>query len=139
MTTTLTPTMAIHLFAALGALLLGPLAIWARRSPHSKPALHRWTGRLWVLLMLGAALSAMGIRHSPLAMWQGFSLIHLFVPLTLVSLAVAMWAVATRRIGLHRRIMQSLFVFALVVPGAFTLLPSRYLGDLVWGQWLGWM
>jgi hypothetical protein len=24
-----------------------------------------------------------------------------------------------------------------VVAGAFTLLPSRFLGNLVWGQWLG--
>ena len=28
---------------------------------------------------------------------------------------------------------------ACVVAGAFTLLPSRFLGQLVWHQWLGWV
>jgi uncharacterized membrane protein len=30
-----------------------------------------------------------------------------------------------------------LYVSACLVAGAFTLLPSRYLGGLVWHQWLG--
>lgn len=139
MADTLTPIMSLHLAAASGALLTGPIALWARLGRQVRPQWHRHVGRLWVAFMLIAALSATGIRHSSLAIWQGFSLIHLFVPLTLVSLALAIWAVATRRIQLHRRLMQNLYVFALVLPGLFTLLPSRYLGQLVWGHWLGWL
>lgn len=33
--------------------------------------------------------------------------------------------------------MQRLYVGACLVAGAFTLLPQRYLGELVLGQWLG--
>ena len=139
MTHTLTLIMGIHLFSALCAMVLGPLTIWARRGRSQRPTLHKWAGRLWVVLMLVAAFSALGIRNSPLAVWQGFSLVHIFVPVTFISLSVALWAVATHRIALHRRTMQNLYVFGLVVPGLFTLLPQRHLGQLIWGQWLGWL
>ena len=139
MNTALTPTVAIHLSAALGALLLGPLALWSRLGREQHPQLHRWAGRLWVALMLTTAITAMGIRHSSLAIWQGFSLIHLLIPLTLVTLVVAVIAVLRGHIRRHRRSMQSLYLFALLIPGAFTLLPGRYLGRLVWGDWLGWL
>ena len=33
--------------------------------------------------------------------------------------------------------MQRLYVGACLVAGAFTLLPGRFLGQLVLGQWLG--
>jgi uncharacterized membrane protein len=33
--------------------------------------------------------------------------------------------------------MVSLYLGACVTAGAFTLLPGRYLGQLIWGQWLG--
>jgi uncharacterized membrane protein len=33
--------------------------------------------------------------------------------------------------------MRNLYFQACVGAGVFTLLPSRYLGQLVWGQWLG--
>jgi len=52
----LTPIIAIHLSAALGALVLGPVALWARRG-HSqriattqRPRLHRAAGYAWVTL-----------------------------------------------------------------------------------------
>ena len=38
----LSPVIAIHLAAALAALLIGPLALWARRQPGGqRPRLHR--------------------------------------------------------------------------------------------------
>ena len=39
----------------------------------------------------------------------------------------------------HRITMQSLYVSACLIAGGFTLLPSRYLGNLVWHEWLGWV
>lgn len=35
--------------------------------------------------------------------------------------------------------MTSLYINACLVAGAFTLLPNRYLGQLVWRDWLGWL
>jgi hypothetical protein len=31
-----------------------------------------------------------------------------------------------------------LYVGACLIAGGFTLLPSRYLGNLIWHEWLGW-
>ena len=137
----LTPTIAIHLAAALGALCLGPLAIWARRGPATsqRPKLHRAFGYAWVTLMVITALSALFIRDFRLPNLAGYTPIHLLVPLTLFSLVGAFRALYLGQIQRHRKYMVSLYVSACVVAGAFTLLPGRYLGQLVWGQWLGWL
>jgi uncharacterized membrane protein len=63
----------------------------------------------------------------------------LLIPLTLFSLFGAFWFLARKNIVGHRKTMQTLYWSACVVAGAFTLLPGRYLGKLIWGQWLGWI
>jgi uncharacterized membrane protein len=133
----LTPTIAIHMTASLGALVLGPVAIWARRGRLHKPMLHRAAGYAWVTLMVISALSALFIRDFSLPNLWGYTPIHLLVPLTLVSLTAAFVFLARRNIAGHRKAMQNLYWQACVGAGVFTLLPSRYLGQLVWGQWLG--
>lgn len=75
----LPPVIAIHMSAALAALAIGPIALWARQSAVQRPRLHRAAGYAWVTLMLACALSALFIRD------------------------------------------------------------HEYLGQLVWGQWLGWI
>ena len=61
------------------------------------------------------------------------------MPLTGVGLYRAVTAARRGDIVQHRRTMQGIYVGACLVAGLFTLLPSRYLGQLVWGQWLGWL
>jgi uncharacterized membrane protein len=39
----------------------------------------------------------------------------------------------------HRQTMQILYISACGVAGGFTLLPNRYLGKLIWAEWLGRM
>jgi uncharacterized membrane protein len=138
-TMTLTPAIAVHLFAALAALVLGPVALWARQGRVQRTRLHRAAGYAWVTVMLATALSAAFIRDYRLPNWAGFTWIHLFIPLTLGSLVLAFRALARRDIATHRKTMQRLYFTACLGAGAFTLLPGRYLGQLVWGQWLGWL
>lgn len=133
----LTPTIAIHMTAALGALALGPVAIWARRGGTHRPMLHRAAGYAWVTLMVVCAVSALFIRDFQLPNLWGYTPIHLLVPLTLFSLTTAFVLLARKNISGHRKAMQNLYWQACVGAGVFTLLPSRFLGQLVWGQWLG--
>lgn len=135
----LTPTIAIHLSAALGALVLGPVALWARQGATQRPWLHRAVGYAWVTLMLITAFSALFIRDFRLPNVAGYTPIHVLVPVTLFSLFGAFWYLAKRNISAHRKTMQALYWSACVGAGVFTLLPGRYLGQLVWGQWLGWL
>lgn len=138
----LTPVIAIHLFAALAALAIGPLALWARRghatqATRQRPRLHRAAGYAWVTLMLITALSALFIRDFNLPNIAGYTPIHLLVPFTLISLFLAFRHLLRGNIAGHRKNMLGLYVGGCIVAGAFTLLPSRTLGQLVWGQWLG--
>lgn len=86
------PLVSIHLAFALGALLLGPFALWARKGSRG----HRAAGYACVTLMLGAADTAM-----------------------------------------HRRFMQGTYIGGCIVAGLFALAPRRYLGSLLWNEWLG--
>ena len=133
----LTPLIAVHMSAAISALVVGPVALWARKGATQRPRLHRAFGYAWVTLMLVTAVSALFIRDFAVPNLAGYTLIHLFVPVTFFMLFGAVYYVAKGNIRGHRKTMQGLYLGACVVAGAFTLLPGRYLGQLVWGEWLG--
>jgi uncharacterized membrane protein len=132
----LTPTIAIHMTAAIGALVIGPVALWARKGRLQRTVLHRAFGYAWVTLMLVTALSALFIRDYKLPNLAGYTPVHLLIPVTFVSLFGAFWFIARKNIAGHRKTMQGLYFGACIGAGAFTLLPNRFLGQLVWGQWL---
>jgi len=133
----LTPIIAIHVTAALGAIATGPVALWARKGATQRPKLHRAFGYAWVTLMVVTALSALFIRGLRLPNIAGYSPIHLLVPLTLFGLFGSFWNLAHGNIRRHRLIMQWLYIAACGVAGVFTLLPGRFLGELIWVEWLG--
>ncbi len=132
----LTPLIAVHMSAALAALAIGPVALWARRGALQRPRLHRAFGYAWVTLMLATAFTAVFIRDFRLPNINGYTPIHLLVPVTLASLFIAFYMLARGNIRLHRRFMVGLYVGGCLVAGGFTLIPGRYLGNLVLGQWL---
>jgi uncharacterized membrane protein len=84
--------------------------------------------------MLVTAISAIFIRDRGMPNIAGFTPIHLLVPVTLGALFGAFYFLAKRDIALHRSIMQRLYVAACIVAGAFTLLPNRLIGHVVWTQ-----
>ena len=133
----MSPVIAVHLTAAVSALVLGPVVLWTRRAGQHRPRLHRALGYAWVTLMVLAAVSAMWIRDFKLPNLGGYTPIHLLVPATFGGLALAFWRLARRNIGGHRRAMQITYLAGCIVAGSFALLPDRYLGQPVWGQGLG--
>lgn len=139
----MSPVIAVHLSASLAALAIGPVALWARRghaarvAATQRPRLHRAAGYAWVTLMLMSALSALFIRDFQLPNVLGYTPIHLFVPYTLGGLFLAFRRLFQGDLAGHRKNMLGLYLGACVGAGIFTLMPSRYLGQLVWGQWLG--
>lgn len=132
----LTPAILIHMTAAIGALVTGPVALWARKGAKQRPVLHRAFGYAWVTLMIVTAVSALFIRYSGLPNILGFSPIHLLVPFTLGSLFFAFRALAQRNIARHKKIMQQTYFGASLVAGFFTLAPGRYIGDLLGTRYL---
>jgi uncharacterized membrane protein len=106
----------------------------ARFSAAQAPGLPRAFGYAWVTLMGVTAVSAIFIRDWDMPNLAGFTPIHLLIPVTLSGLFGAFWFLAKGNIRGHRTTMQGLYFGACVVAGAFTLLPQRYLGNLLWGQ-----
>jgi uncharacterized membrane protein len=133
----LAPEIAIHVTAALGAVVTGPVALWARQGRQQRPKLHRAFGYAWVTLMVVTAISALFISGGRMPNIAGFSPIHLLVPVVFGVLTLSFWFLARGNIAGHRKTMQRLYIGACLIAGAFTLLPGRLLGELVWVQWLG--
>lgn len=136
---TLTPVIAIHLTSALAGLVLGPVALWARQGAISRPKLHRAFGYAFVTAMLSAAISAMFIRDYRSPNIWGYTLIHLFVVVTFWSLITSFYNLAKGNITAHRKSMRGLYFGGCVSAGVVALLPGRFMGNLVWHQWLGLM
>lgn len=122
----LSPAVAWHLAMASTALLLGPLALWL---PKGAPG-HRLSGRLWVLAMIGTALSSFFIhgRNGPHV--AGFGPIHLLSVASLVAIGLGLWHILKRNVARHRRVMRITYG-SVVVAGLFTLAPYRLLGSSV--------
>jgi uncharacterized membrane protein len=130
----LAPAVQFHLLAASTAILLGPLALRSRKgSPW-----HRSLGYAWVLSMLLAALSSLFIRDFRLPNLAGYTPIHLLTLATFIGTGAGLYLIVVRRnISAHRQTMLRTYLGGCVLAGAFTLLPGRYLGDLLWHHALG--
>ena len=83
-------------------------------------------------MMIVSAVAAMFIRDYRLPNIGGYTPIHLLIPYTLFWLVYAFRALAMKEIEKHRKAMIDLYLGACIAAGAFTLLPSRYLGSIVW-------
>ena len=83
-----TPLIAVHMTAAIGAVILGPFALWARMGSVQRPWLHRAMGYAYATLMLLAAISACFIRDFNLPNVHGFTAIHLLIRRSLVRAQV---------------------------------------------------
>jgi len=116
------PLVLLHIVTALGALVFGGIALTMKKGTTQ----HRIIGRLWVALMLTTALVSFGIKTHGHYSW-----IHLLSVVTLVAVSASLYAAVRGRIRAHQRGMRSMYI-GLAVAGAFTLLPGRLLGDLVW-------
>lgn len=125
------PVVFVHLVSMLAAVVLGAVLLRGRKGATA----HRVLGWTWVALMATAALTSWFIRGS--GPWWGLSWIHLLTLLVCVTLPLAVLAARRGRVATHRSAMTQLYWGACIAAGAFTLLPGRFLGRLVWQHGLG--
>ena len=126
------PAVLIHLTAAIVAIVLGAVILWRRKGGRW----HRLGGRVWVATMVVVSVSAFGIHH--IRTFGPFSPLHLLSLVTLVSLALGLWFIRHRNVEGHRATLRILYGAALLIPGAFTLLPDRLLGRLLFPDGMAW-
>jgi uncharacterized membrane protein len=120
------PVIQVHAFAAMTALGLGTVQLAAPKGTLP----HRTIGWIWYALMILVCVSAFFINE--IRLWGPFSPIHLLAILTLIMVPIGV-AHARRDADRHRRAMISVFFGALVIAGAFTLLPGRIMHAVVFG------
>lgn len=115
----------IHVATVLPAVPLGGYLLLAPKGTK----LHKRLGKLWLVLMLITATSAIFIQSS-----GGFSVIHIFVPITFHA---AWKVIATARkgdIAAHKKHLVITYLTALMIPGivAFAI-PGRLMNVMLLG------
>ena len=121
------PAIPLHAFAAMAAFALGIVQFAAPKGTLP----HRTLGWIWVLLMAAVAISSFWIHTIRLV--GPLSPIHLLSIFTLIMLPLAVWRAHQHKVADHRRIMILTFAGALVIAGAFTLVPGRIMHAVVFG------
>jgi len=122
------PAIQFHAFAAVAAFGLGLVQLNA--SKGTLP--HRTIGWIWVVLMGVVSVSAFFIQG--MRLWGQWSPIHLLAIFTLTVLPIAVWYAHSHAVRKHRNVMVTLFIGALVIAGALTLLPGRIMHAVVLGS-----
>lgn len=117
----------LHATTAIAAFVLGLLQLLGAKGTTR----HRRLGWTWAALMLTVAASSFWIGDMR---WVGsLGPIHLLSLLVLVNVPLGVLHARRGRVPQHARVMQMLFVFALLVAGALTMLPGRLMGEVVFG------
>ena len=98
---------------------------------------HKMLGRIWVTFLIIVSLTAIFIQ----AINPGqYSLIHLLIPYTIGSLVYSIWNIKkfkktkiVRYKFAHMYSMIGVYVGALLIAGAFTLMPGRFFHEILFG------
>ena len=113
------PVIQFHVVAVSLTILLTPIQLLLERGSDW----HRRVGR--------TALSSFFIST---IQWIGpFSPLHLLSIISLISLLIAYRAAHRGDVKSHSRTLLSLVIFALIIPGIFTLFPGRLMYRVVFG------
>jgi len=95
-------------------------------------AQHKFLGRIYMVLMLFTAMVTlfMSAQVGP-TLFDHFGFIHLLSVLVLYSVPSAYFAIKAGDVKKHKLNMIGLYIGGMVVAGGFTLVPGRFLGDLI--------
>ena len=122
-----------HATLALLAVPLGLSILLTKKGTKQ----HRILGRIWVTFLIIVSLTAIFIQ----AINPGqYSLIHLLIPWTIGSLIYSIWNIKKfkntkieRYKFAHMYSMIGVYVGALLIAGAFTLMPGRFFHEILFG------
>lgn len=120
----------LHLWPALLALVLGPVALYRRR----RDRLHKVAGYTWVVAMALVAGGAFWLEAAVLPIAFGFGPIHVLSVVVLYGLLRGVLAARAGDTTGHAAWMRGLYWQALFIAGTLTLLPGRMLNALLFPE-----
>lgn len=116
----------IHILAALTALAIGTVILLRRKGT----GFHKTLGWAWVAAMGTTAVSSLFITGLN---GNAYSFIHLLSGWTIIGLPMAIFAIRNRKVAIHKRAMTGMFVGGLLLAGALTFLPGRFMFNFLLG------
>ncbi len=122
--------MYFHLITVIPCFIIGTLLLLIQKGT----AIHISFGRIYMVLMLITATITlfMPAQVGP-TLFNHFGWIHSFSFLTLYTVPTAYIAIKKKNIKSHKRKMILLYFGAIIIAGAFTFTPGRYLHDVFFG------
>lgn len=122
--------MYIHLTLILPAFVIGTYLLLNRKGTAN----HRRLGKAYMLLMLISAIITlfMPAKVGP-QLLNHFGLVHGLSFLVLYSVPAAYKAAKRHDVSAHKRNMINLYFGGLIIAGAFTFMPGRFLHTLIFG------
>lgn len=116
----------VHIIAALTALAVGTVILFKPKGT----GFHKTLGWTWVIAMGTTALSSLFITGLN---GNFYSFIHLLSGWTIIGLPMAIYAIRNRKVEAHKRAMTGMFVGGLLIAGALTFLPGRFMFEFFLG------
>jgi uncharacterized membrane protein len=116
----------LHVLAAVIAIVIGAVLMLR---PKGR-GLHKALGWSWVAAMGTTAVSSLFITGLN---GDAYSLIHLLSGWTLIALPMAVYAIRGRKVEMHRRMMTGMFYGGLLIAGALTFIPGRFMFQFLLG------
>ena len=117
----------VHAIMAIIAVILGGIQLSMKKGG----TIHKLLGRIWVGIMMFVAISSFFIHE--IKLWGAYSPIHLLSLWTIFILGLAIYYVRIGNIKRHKQTMVTLYFFALIVAGFFTLMPGRIMHQILIG------
>ena len=120
----------IHLSTIAPAFIIATYMMLTKKGT----GIHKILGRTYMLLMLftAAVTMFMSAKVGP-TLLDHFGFIHLLSFLVYYTVPAAYFAIKSGNVKKHKSLMINLYVGGLLVAGSFTLLPDRFLGNLIFG------
>ena len=117
----------LHAIAAMIAIVLGGIQLYMKKGGK----IHKLLGRVWIGLMLVVSISSFWIHD--IRLWGLFSPIHILSAWTIFSCGMGIYFARVGKIKAHKVTMVSMYFLALILTGAFTLLPGRVMNTIIFG------
>jgi len=122
--------MYIHLATILPAFVLGTISFLLKKGTKT----HKYIGRVYMLLMLFTAIVTLFMpAYVGPKLFNHFGWIHSFSLLTIYTVPTAYTAIKRGDVKAHKGKMIGLYIGAILVAGAFTFMPGRYIYQLFFG------
>jgi uncharacterized membrane protein len=122
--------MFIHLATVVPCVFIGAVLLIIKKGT----TIHKKFGRIYMILMLFTAIVTLFMPAKVgSTLLNHFGWIHLFSFLTIWTVPTAYIAIKKGNVKAHKRKMILLYFGAIIIAGAFTFTPGRYLHEVFFG------